>query len=91
MRAFSMSRGAAGGWGIWRISWPVVGFEGTDGVPHSLLGVADGLGPQLLDSNEYPDTIPNFLDAHFLQDQLITLYEVAAGDVVDCVSVRRMP
>lgn len=73
---------AAGRWGVGRVAWPVVCFEGSDGVPHSFLGIPNGLGPQLLDRNEHPDPVSNLLDAHFLQDQLVTLDKITAGNVV---------
>lgn len=54
-------------------------------VPVALLVVTNGLGPQLFDSNEYPDTVSDFLDSHLFEDQLITFDEIIAGDIVDCM------
>lgn len=45
--------------------------------------ISDSLGPKLFDADEDPDTITDFLDAHLLKDQLITLYQIASGNVVD--------
>ena len=44
--------------------------------------VADSFGPELFDGDEYPDTITNLLDAHFLQHALVAFDEVASGDIV---------
>lgn len=57
--------------------------HGRNLVTDPLLMISDSLGPKLFDADEDPDTITDFLDAHLLEDQLITLYQIASGNVVD--------
>ena len=46
------------------------------------LAVEDRLVSELLDGNEYPHSIADFLDTHLLQDFLITFDEVITIKVV---------
>ena len=45
--------------------------------------VADSLGSQLLDGNEDANTIPNFLDAHLFEHELVTFDKIIASNIVD--------
>ena len=45
--------------------------------------IAHGLSTQLLDRNEYPDTISNLFNSHLLEYKLIAFDKIAAGDIVD--------
>ena len=83
MRSVAMSGRASRRGRIWCIAWATVGFEGGDGVPHALLGMAKGLGPQLFDGNEYANPIADFLDSHLLQNQLVTFDEITASHIIN--------
>ena len=52
-------------------------------IPIALSMVADGFGSQLLDGNEDANTIPNFLDAHLFEHELVAFDKVTASNIVD--------
>ena len=58
-------------------------IKGSKRVSVTLFMVTDSLRSQLLDCNQYSDTISNFLDAHLFQYELITFNEIAPGNVID--------
>ena len=56
--------------------------ESSQGVSVPLLVVADSFCSQLLDGNEYSDTVSNLLDSHLFEHKLITLDKVIPRDIV---------
>lgn len=52
-------------------------------IPIAFSMVADGSGSQLLDGNEDANTIPNLLDAHLFEHELVTFDEITASNIVD--------
>lgn len=58
-------------------------IQRSKGVSVAFLVVADSSSPQLLDGNEYSDTVSNLLDSHLFQHELVAFDEVATSDIVD--------
>ena len=52
-------------------------------IPIAFPMVADGFGSQLLDGNEDANTIPNFLDTHLFENELVAFDKITASDIVD--------
>ena len=60
---------------------PVV--QGGNRVPCPFLMIPNGSRSKLFDGDKNTNAVTNLLDAHFLQNDLITFNEITSVDIVD--------